>query len=434
MRYRGYVVTYVGEKFYSSTENFFLNGLCREEYDDPNSCVVNKNFKSRNIYALSSARKSDEDEGPLSYIAMDILKDFHGGDFDKASEEYFNTANTAITSHVLEKKDSHFEVDISVLSINHDIATVYNMGDVPVLYYEAGSKKPVNLSGKAPESVEVEKNYINKKNEVQTDILTRQNLSHIGVLNSDCEIVPYKSESKRLRKKTYFVLCSKEVLESVGEAKICEILDDKEIKKKDKAIRIISQAVENDPDGNYSVQVVVATPGLAVAGPELRSLGKWLVTAALCVIICLNGDYVVDGVYKVIDACRSFIQNITENEEEQQVDDLRWTPREEPEDTDESDVAEEPENSETQEITQEEPLEDNTDNEGEQTQTPAPAPTQPSSQPSETRPQQPAVQEPAQPAVPQQTPSPEPEPEPPQETPPEDPEIPTQGEYELPVV
>ncbi len=447
MRYKGYAVTYVGEKFFDNKENFFLNGICREEYDAPNSCVRNKNFKSRNIYALSAADKSDEAEGPLSYIAMDVLKSYHGGDFDKEYQDYFHTANTAITSHVLDKKDSYFEVDISVLSINHDVATVYNMGDIPVLYYEAGSREMVNLSGKAPEFVEVEKNYLNKKNEVQTDILTKQNLSRIGILNSDCEIVPYKSVSKKLRKKTYFVMCSKAVLESLGETKIREILDDNNIKKKDKAIHIMSKAVENNPDGKYTVQVVVATPGLSVPEAELKSLGNWAVIAALCMVLCINGDYIVDGIYKAIDACKSFVQSFTGDDEQKPVDDLRWTPKENSDDKQDENseggtVTEENESSETQTESQETVQEESVSQEPTPapapTPTPAPAQSSGTSAPRPSGQQTPSVEnsEPSAPVESEPSTEPEPsvQPEQPQVSPPEDPEIPTQGDFELPVV
>jgi len=326
MRYKGYVVTYIGESRKVNNDNFFLNGFCKENSEDPFIFDRNKEFRSRNLYALASGAKCTDDGDELSYSVVDILKTFYVADFASVSRELFHVANTAVTSHVLDRTNGHYELDLSVLSIDRDYATVYNMGDIPVFHYENGKLK--NLSGIAPKTVELERDYL-EGNEVKTEVYTAENVPYIGTLNPNMEVVPYTSVRKKIRKKGYFVLCSREVTDVIDEKTITGILEDKNIKNKHKALAMLDRAIKKEPEGNYTIEVIVVNRGLAIAEDELKVLGKWAVAAGVCIGLCLNGSFLIQQISNLADGIKSIVQQFSSDEEDAPREDLIWIPKDE---------------------------------------------------------------------------------------------------------
>lgn len=324
MRYKGYVVTYIGETKKVNNDNFFLNGFCKENIHDSFLYDRNKEFRSRNLYAIASGAKCDSMGDELAYTAVDILGNFHVADFDDVNREFFHVLNTAVTSQVLERSNEHYEIDMSILSIDRDSATVYNMGDLPVYYYENG--RISNLIGTPPEQVHMEKDYFDDHGVIKTMAVTRKNVSYIGMLDPETEVVPYTSEKIKLTKKSFFVLCNKKVADAVTEEDIKKVLEDKNIKNKHKALAILDKAIKNDPDGDYTVEVIVVNRGLAISETEMKGMGKWLIAAGLCVILCYNGSFIIRGIANIANGIKTFVSEVSNDEEVSPADDLKWIP------------------------------------------------------------------------------------------------------------
>ncbi|MBQ7097527.1 MAG: hypothetical protein IJN96_05575 [Clostridia bacterium] len=324
MRYKGYVVTYIGETKKVNNDNFFLNGFCKENIDESFLYDRNKEFRSRNLYAIASGAKCDSLGDELAYTAVDILGNFHVADFDSVNREFFHVLNTAVTSQVLERSDEHYELDMSILSIDRDDATVYNMGDLPVFYYENGRIR--NLIGTPPQQVHLEKDYLDDHGVIKTMAVTRKNVSYIGMLDPETEVVPYTSETFRLTKKAFFVLCNKKVAEAVSEEDIKKVLEDKSIKNKHKALAILDKAIKDDPDGDYTVEVIVVNRGLAISETEMKGMGMWLVAAGLCVVLCYNGNAIIRGIAKISNEIKNFISEVSSEEVVSPAKDLKWVP------------------------------------------------------------------------------------------------------------
>lgn len=338
MRYKGYAVTYTGELLKVNRENYFLNGVCKEEPERSDVYDENNDFGRRNLYAVSSGVKCDEDGAELAFLAVDLMKGYFGVDFAKEFRAYFNAANSAINGHILEKSGEHFEVDTSLLYIENDTATVYNIGDMPVFYFEQGKLK--RLSGDAPKTVEVEKNIYDKSGGAHTRVLKRSNIPYLGFSDEECEPVPYVSQSIKLKKKAFFVLCSKSVCDVVGEKIIERVLADKEVKSTDKATRIMDIAIEKNPSGNYTVQVVRVDKGIPVTDSDAKSVGLWTAVALLCAALYFTSPYIVTAITDIVDSSKAFIENYVGKEVEPDGD-LKWIPRDTEEE--EEQQSEEPE-------------------------------------------------------------------------------------------
>lgn len=328
MRSRGYAVTYAGESCGCNKENYFLNGICKEDLEGMSCCTSNKDVRSRNLYALSSGVKSAIAGMDLAYIAVDVLKSFFGEDFVRENNEYFSIANNAITSHVFESGNASFDVDSSVVYIADDVATVYNIGDTPVFFFQKGEMKKV--SGKVPETVEVQKSSYDDYGILRVKNIEKATAKCLGVLDDSQEIVPYVSESIPLKGESFFVICSESLLEAVGEKIIKNILANKSIKECDKAVSIVNSAVEKNPEGNYTAVVVAVSRGMAVAQAELKSFYRWLAVTVACSLFCLFGEGFVLGIGNAVKSIQSFVDRYTMGED----DDIEvpiYVPKEEPE-------------------------------------------------------------------------------------------------------
>ena len=258
-------------------------------------------------------------------IAVDMLTDYLGMGFPTESNAYFASTNAAMNSHVFEKQIGHFEVDTSVLCIESDVATVFNIGDAPVFYFEKGNMR--KLSGKAPETVEIEKNTFDDKGVLQTEIIVKENIPYMCYGAEECEAVPYVSESIKLNKRAYFLLCSRSVCDMVDEGVISAILSDKKIKSKDKAARIVDAAIEKNPDGNYTAEVISVERGLSITDADVRSLMLWLAVAMGCALMYFAAPRVIAAVSNFLNNSKEFIEARIDQEEERPKDGLKWIPK-----------------------------------------------------------------------------------------------------------
>ena len=329
MRYKAYVATYAGESQKVNKDNYFLNGICREDVQELSCFAEDKNFRSRNLYALVSGTKNAVKGEEAAYLSVDVLKGFYGADFTKESRTYFGFANSAVKSLIFEKKQDEFEVDISVVYIGNDVATVYNMGDAPVFYFKDGFFK--KLTGEVPKSVEDAKNIRDDEGEWQTVFEKKDTIPYIGFAGEG-EAVPHASEPIKLKGSGILLICSKSVIDILGENEIVDVLKDKNIKSKDKTGKIIELAAEKQPDGNYTAEIIETKSGISVSSNDTSSLVKWLAVVVACVVFSVSFAFVADSIGSVISSIKTFVsENMPKREE---VDSPVWIPKvaqEEPE-------------------------------------------------------------------------------------------------------
>ncbi len=329
MRYKAYVATYADESQEVNKDNFFLNGFCREDVQELTCSAENKNFRSRNLYALSSGAKNAIKGEEAAYLAIDTLKGFYGADFTKENRTYFSFANSAVKSLIFEKKQDEFEVDISVIYIGNDVATVYNMGDAPVFYFKDGSLR--KLTGEVPKSVEDAKNIRDDEGEWKTVLEKKDTIPYIGFAGEG-EAVPHTSDPIKLKSNVLLLMCSKSVMDILDENEMIAVLKDENIKVKDKAGKIIELAIQKEPNGNYTVEIIEAKRGIAVGNDDIYSLVKCLAVVAACVVFSVSFTFVADSIGSMINNIKTFVSdNIPKREE---IDSPVWIPKvaqEEPE-------------------------------------------------------------------------------------------------------
>ncbi len=343
MRYKSYVATYAGNPEKLNRENYYLNGVFGDDLDAERTFAENKEFGRRNLYGLISGTKSGDLGAELAYMIAGLMHEYFGEDFDAEHGSFFEFANSAINSRIFEAQDDTVDMDVSALYIRDNVAKVFNMGDAPVfLIQKDGIRK---LTGDIPEKIEIPKVYFAENGEIVTEVIVKKTVSRLGVFDENCETVPHVSESIKLNKKSYFVICSKALSDVLGEDKISEIILDKNVSDKDKAMFMVDIATKESPQGDFAVEVIVATPGLSIGYKDSVSLIRWVSVALICGTLWLTGPAIEKGISAVVDRTKTFIGNYLP-EKDTEVNGPRWVPwqKEEPE--------EEPENTGTDELSE----------------------------------------------------------------------------------
>ncbi len=322
MRYKAYVATYAGESQEVNKDNYFLNGICREDVQELTCVAQNKNFRSRNLYALASGTKNAVKGEEAAYLSLDVLKGFYGADFTKESRTYFEFANSAVKSLIFERKQNEFEVDVSVIYIGNDVATVYNMGDAHAFYFKKGLLQ--KLTGEVPKYVEEEKRFLDNKGVWQSVLEKKDTIPYIG-FGGEGEAVPYTSAPIKLKGNGFLVICSKSVMDILNENEIIDVLKNKNIKAKDKAEKIIELAIQKEPDGNYTTEIIETKSGISVGSDDTTSLVKWLAVVATCVVFSVSFTFIADNMGTLISDIKTFVsENITRREK---IDSPVWIPK-----------------------------------------------------------------------------------------------------------
>lgn len=330
MRYKSYVATYAGNPEKLNRENYYLNGVFGDNFDADITVAENSEFGRRNLYGLVSGIKSGDLGAELAYMIAGLMHEYFGEDFDAEHGSFFEFANSAINSRIFEAPDDMVDMDVSAVYIRDNRVKVFNMGDVPVfLIQKDGMRK---LTGDIPEKIEIPKVYFDENGEIATEVIVKKTVPRLGVFDENCETVPHVSEFIKLDKKSYFVICSKALSDLLGEDKISEIILDKNVSDKNKATFMIDVATKENPQGNFMVEVIVATPGLAIGHKDSVNLARWVGVALICGTLWLTGPAIAEGISNLVDITKNFIGNyIPEKELEQKGP--RWVPwqKDEPE-------------------------------------------------------------------------------------------------------
>lgn len=344
MRYKGYVATYSGNQEKLNKENYYLNGVFGDNFDAEITAAENREFGRRNLYGVISGIKSGVLGAEFSYMIAGLMHEYFGEDFDAEHGSFFEFANSAINSRVFEAPDDTIDMDVSAVYIKDNQAKVFNMGDVPVfLIQKDGMRK---LTGNIPESVEIPKTYLDENGEIATEVTVKKTVPRLGVFDENRETVPHVSEFIRMKKKSYFVICSKAVSDILGEDRISEIISDKKVSDKDKARYMVDAAAKENSQGDFTVEIIVATPGPLIGYKDSVSLVRWVGVALICGTLWLTGPAIAEGISALVDSTKTLIGNYLP-EKDTEVKGPRWVPwqKEEPEKS--------PENAETGETSEE---------------------------------------------------------------------------------
>lgn len=278
MKYLSFAVTYAPEDGVNK-QNYFLNGLIKEDTSELESAEFCKSSRGRNLFAVVDGSSGEGRGDAVAFLCMDALKYSLGADFDAIHEDYFSVIDEIIKGRIFEEKVKNVRANISVLYTEGGYVRSYNIGDVSTLYYDGASVK--ELSGVVPKNVTVEE-AVEKDDGLVIENVDKKTLPYLGYMSGKRIAAPHISERIKAKRNDIFVIASNSLLQTLTQKQLRELLSNNELSFDEKAEGLIDAAVAAKPDGNYTVQVVEVKDWRSFAGVKLN---RWLwgLVAALCI-------------------------------------------------------------------------------------------------------------------------------------------------------
>ncbi|MBR5155067.1 MAG: hypothetical protein IKW62_01110 [Clostridia bacterium] len=285
MKFVGFAATYSPEtNEITNKHNYFLNGLIKDSIGDSACTDVCDISGFRNLYALADGSKSVGRGENAAYLCMDLMSSIFGADFHAEQKNYFDSASDIVKGRSFQENGLDMAVDMSVLYLCGNWARVYNVGSVSVFHHS--NRLLTKISGEMPELIQVEE-VIEEDGALKIEKKFKKTVPYIGYLSGDFELAPYVSEKVRVKDSDAFVIATESVMAIVSEDDILTVLNDPDISNSKKASAIIDLAVEKDPEGNYTVEIIKSKVPKRIIGIRLR-----LIALAVAAILTITGIFV----------------------------------------------------------------------------------------------------------------------------------------------
>ncbi len=298
MKFESFAVTSNGDSNGINQENYFLNGFCKEEISAEEAYDSNISFGKRDIFAVSDGSKSAASGEEAAFLSVNMLRDFLGTDFRYTNESYFVTANNEVAGKIFENGGKEERVDMAVLYINRRRATVYNMGESSVFFFNG--EKIRKISGIVPETVETEESVVDEFGNMIIETVEKDTAKLLGADPEMYAVSPHISDEIKITGKSAFLLCTKRITENISQETITEILKNKRANIDEKVSEIMGRAQKDGAQPNATVMLIKAKKGLDFSWFS----SKGFIVAILLLIVLLIGITSYDAIY---NGLRSFV-------------------------------------------------------------------------------------------------------------------------------
>jgi protein phosphatase len=270
------VVSDAGTVYETNTDNFFVNGRTRHDYEKSNVEVALKENGKSFIYGVCDSIREQNGEEINSYEMIKSLKSFHEefklqkGDIDSKikllEKNVEETNNVLFSKDIKNPKKNKIGFGFSgVILVNEKIAAI-NIGDCGV--YLLRDNKIKELTDEYKRVNKLIKMGILSKEQAKKVKGKRLNMS-VGNDKIETRI----SESIKVKKGDTFLLCSDGLTKNVNLEKIENILNNKK-ESSYLANNLVQEARKNLADDNITV-LVVKIEEIKNEVSEIYKLDKW---------------------------------------------------------------------------------------------------------------------------------------------------------------
>lgn len=259
MKFESFAVTSAGAFSETNRENYFLNGFCKDDVTKREAFGENLAFGKKDIYAVADGSESAASGEEAAFSVVNILRDFLGSEFTHTYKMFFGVANDDIAGRIFKNNAQKEYADMAVLYINRRKARVYNIGESKVFMLDGNKLR--ELSGKVPQTIEVEESRVDDEDNVIIETLEKKVGKQLGVDTEEYAVCPYVSEPIKISKNTVFLMCSKGITENVNEESIKDILKDKSLPIDEKVSRIVQNSVNSGGKSDATAVIIQSKRG-----------------------------------------------------------------------------------------------------------------------------------------------------------------------------
>lgn len=277
MKLTGFTATYSPDLHNNTNKhNFFMNGIIKEVISENCCADMCETTNMRSLFAIADGSKSEGQGGDAAFLCMDMMSDVFGADFQNVYKRYFSDANRIVQSCSFNSHGAKMHMEMGVLYVYRDRLRAYNFGDVSIFHKTKNSLK--KISGEMPKSIEVDR-VVKKDEKLTVKKKKRDNIPYIGYISENFAVIPHISDQIKLIDDDCVIMVTESVMSVLGEKDILGVLNEQTIQLEEKATAIVRLAIEKNPEGNYTVQIVARKPHKPVNKLKLGVAALTLVVA-----------------------------------------------------------------------------------------------------------------------------------------------------------
>ncbi|MBR5614182.1 MAG: hypothetical protein IKW64_02630 [Clostridia bacterium] len=307
MKYIGFVITYAPEDGINK-QNYFINGTVKEDICETGCAEMFNSPRRRNLLGVIDASPSEISGDETAFLCATALEECLGLDFDATYSNFFTAVNEIAKGRAFQAGGKFVCVNTGILFFQNEYCKVYNAGDVPVYHFR--DKKLKNYAGKMPKTVEREE-MIDNDGEVEVKKCVKNTAPYIGFISDELVVEPYISPKIKIKNKDIFLITTQSVRDVVGEKAIAQILSNDKLKIDEKAEAIVDAAAEKNPDGNFTVQIVVAKDSVRFVGVKLGYIFTAVIVALCIVVSSMFGESINKGAQILVNSWRIIVNSFT---------------------------------------------------------------------------------------------------------------------------
>lgn len=262
------VSTNIGNIRSENQDNFYLNGaFCSEKKD--NHVSYKTTFKEAAVFAVADGLGGQNFGSFASFKAMEILHNAVGEnniDIDKNIESYVYSVNEALCNK-MEETGLKTGTTLVLLSINHDKARVYNVGDSRC-YLLRGNYLLRLTKDHTLASELVDMNVLTAE-EAERDKRKHQLTQHLGVSQDEMLLSVYKGEPFEIKIGDKFLLCSDGITDVFDDSEILQLMTERGSCKR-LANNMVFKAL--DKKGKDNVTALIVSIGETIKNKRFKNM------------------------------------------------------------------------------------------------------------------------------------------------------------------
>lgn len=218
------IVSDVGVVRHNNEDNFYLNGLFREDISEDHIeysiCYEKKDF----LAAVFDGMGGEENGELASLEAARILSKYQKDNFVQIRSSYITEANESVCSKMSEMDNRRMGSTLAIVKIQKGKLSFCNVGDSPIYIFRNNNLQQLSINHNEAQSL-FDMGLISKK-ELRTSKKKNRLTQHLGIFEEEMIIEPYFQEDIPLREDDYILLCSDGLTDMVEEEEIETILMD----------------------------------------------------------------------------------------------------------------------------------------------------------------------------------------------------------------
>ena len=284
MTYESYSATNVGKVRKNNEDNYYVNGVFKESTETLEYSTYDTGVKDNNLYAVCDGMGGEEYGERASMLAVSTLRHYQGMAFSNCVDGYIRSANKKICDLILSNGGVRSGTTFAALSIENDVARVFNVGDSRVYIIRQGKIRQISVD------------HTRLRQLIDMGIVTAENAAgrrdkhaltrHLGIFPEEMIISPAISGEIAVMEGDIFLLCSDGLTDMLTDGQILQtVLKCGDVKQCGNAL--INAALANGGRDNVTVQVVKCVKN------KKKIDAKTAIIAALALVVAISALFLL---------------------------------------------------------------------------------------------------------------------------------------------